>query len=91
MPRPIKQFENQLSAIRKAVIADLKTLIGKDTLEVYNNDIFISVQNTETLFSRFDSKGGEDEYGELVPWKEISTDLLILILKLLAKNIKKLK
>lgn len=87
----IKQLEKKVTAIRKVVIADLKKLIGKDTLGVYNHDIFINDYNTEDMFRHFTNKGGETEYDKNVPWKELSTDMLLLILKVLKKNIHKLK
>lgn len=84
-------FEKRISAMRKQLIANLKTIIGKNTLNVYDNDVFINNSNTEDLFRTFDKDGGETEYDNYVPWKEMSTDLLILIVKVLHKNIKKLK
>lgn len=92
LPIQIKQLEKKVDAIRKVVIAELKKLIGKDGLQLSANEILINHQNTDHLMTYITKKGyATDDGPEFVVWSETSTDVLILTLKLVKKNIKKLR
>ena len=88
----LSNLEDKVDFIRRMIIAELQTLIGKDELNLYDNEIFVNHSNTETLMTYVTKKGyATDEGPAFVLWSETSTDVLLLLLKILYKNIQKLR
>lgn len=88
----IKDLEDKVDFIRRMIVAELKSVIGKDELNLYDAEVFVNHSNTETLMTYVTNKGyATDEGPDFVLWDETSTDVLLLLLKIIHKNIKKLR
>jgi len=87
----IKDLNKKLDVVRKEILAKLKKLIGKDTFDLSDNDIFISDTNAPDILTTINSKCAYTDEAEPVRLRDMSTDLLLLLLETISDNIAKLR
>lgn len=87
----ILSLDKKLTEVRLEILTKLKKLIGKDTLYLSDNDIFISNSNTSDIFTSINATTAGTDEAEPVRLREMSTDLLMLILEKVSDNIAMLK